>query len=286
MNIQDQIFDTAFVNGQYDKNLFIEKIHSITGPEPLTENETTLISFLVQEYNDKNIRDITLVQFIQKLQSNTSNSAALSLLTKIKDNPEINAQWKQYQEEKKKDNRKWIIGLVIFAVLVSLFLAWKFNYLKLPSLSAKGGNVAVIDVEMLATSATTHVMNANLNPNQSQEFANQYRDQLQSLVEDYLDKGYILVNRNNVYAYSRDNDITYDLLDDLGIKPVDESELKTKYSGKARYDVLRNYAATTISDTAQEAINEQQVNFNAQAEQQLNSAEIITNANGQSIDVE
>lgn len=286
MNIQDKIFDIALVNGQYDKNLFIEKIHSITGSEPLTENEITLISFLVQEYNDKNIRDITLVQFIQKLQSNTSNSAALSLLTKIKDNTEINAQWKQYEEEKKKDNRKWIIGLVIFAVLASLFLAWKFNYLKLPSLSAKGGNVAVIDVEMLATSATTHVMNANLSPNQSQEFANQYRDQLQNLVENYLDKGYILVNRNNVYAYSRDNDITYDLLDDLGIKPVDESELKTKYSGKARYDVLRNYAATTISDTANEAINEQQMNFNAQAEQQLNSSEIITNANGQSIDVD
>lgn len=286
MNIQDQIFDTALINGQYDKKLFIEQIQSVTGPEPLTENEVTLISFLVQEYNDKNIRDITLVQFIQKLQSNTSNSAALSLLTKIKDNPEINAQWKQYQEEKKKDNRKWIIGLVIFTVLVSLFLAWKFNYLKFPSLSAKGGNVAVIDVEMLATSATTHVINANLNPNQSQEFANQYRDQLQNLVEGYLDKGYILVNRNNVYAYSRDNDITYDLLDELGIKPVDESELKTKYSGTARYDVLRNYAATTITDTALEAINEQQMNFNNQAEQQLNSAEIMTNANGQSIDVE
>ncbi|MDD2944316.1 MAG: hypothetical protein PHG15_00595 [Acinetobacter sp.] len=286
MNIQDKIFNKALVDGKYDKQQFIQTFHLVIGSEPLTENETTLINFLVQEYNDKNINDLTLLNFIEKLQSSNSNSAALSLITKIKDNTEINSQLLAYQEQKKKDNRKWIIGFFILALLAALFLAWKFNYIKLPTGSAHGGNMAVIDVDMLAYSATTHVINKNLGPEQSQVFANQYRDQLQALVEDYLDKGYILVNRKYVYAYSRNNDITYDLLNQLGIKPVDDSEFKTKYSGTARYDVLRNYAAAAISDTAQEAEGEQQAQFNNQAQQQLNSAEIMTNADGQSIDVE
>lgn len=286
MNIQDKIFDTALVDGKYEKLPFIQSFHPVIGSEPLTENETTLINFLVQEYNDKNINDLTLLDFIQKLQSNQSNSAALSLITKIKSNDEINSQLLEYQEQRKKDNRKWIIGFILFALLAALFLAWKFNYIKLPIGSSHGGNMAVIDVDMLAYSATTHVINKNLGPDQSQVFANQYRDQLQTLVESYLDKGYILVNRKYVYAYSRDNDITYDLLNELGIKPVDDSEFKTKYSGSARYDVLRNYAATAITETAQEAASEQQVQFNNQAQQQLNSAEIMTNADGQSIDVE
>lgn len=286
MNIQDQIFDKAFVDGKYDKLLFIDSLQPVLGEQALNENETTLLSFLVQQYNDKGTKDLTLLDLIEELQTNKTNSSSLSLLTKIKDNAEINNQLLTYQAEKKKENRKWIIGLIVLALLAALFLAWKFNYIKLPTGSAHGGNMAVIDVDMLAYSATSHVIGKNLNPAQSQEFANQYRDQLQQLVESYLDKGYILVNRKFVYAYSRDNDITYDLLNDLGIKPVDDSEYKTKYSGSERYDVLRNYATTAINDTANEAVNEQQSQFNNRAEQQLNTAEIMTNADGQSIDVE
>lgn len=286
MNIQDQIFDKAFVDGKYDKTLFIECLQPVIDVQSLTENETTLLNFLVQEYNDKKVKDLTFLQFFDELKANSTNSAALGLITKIKDNSEINAQLQQHQEQKKKDNRKWIIGFVILALLVSIFFAWKLNYIKLPSFSSSGGNVAVIDVDMLAHSATSHVIDKNLTPEQSQAFANQYRDQLEVLVENYLDKGYILVNRNFVYAYSRDNDITYDILDDLGIKPIDNGEFSTKYSGSQRYDVLRNFASSVITQTGQEAATQQQTQFNNQAEKQLDSAQIMTNENGQSIDVE
>lgn len=286
MNIQDQIFDKSIVDGKYDKQLFIESLKPVLGEQTLNEDETTLLKFLVQQYNDKGTKDLSLLDLIEELRSNKTNSSSLSLLTKIKDNTLINNQILSFQAEKQKENRKWIIGLIVLALLAALFLAWKFNYIKLPTGSAHGGNMAVIDVDMLAYSATSHVIGKKLNSAQSQEFANQYRDQLQKMVESYLDKGYILVNRKFVYAYSRDNDITYDLLNDLGIKPVDDSEYKTKYSGSERYNVLRNFASTAINDTANEALDEKQAQFNNRAEQQLNTAEIMTNADGQAIDVE
>ena len=70
MNIQDQIFDKAFVDGKYDKSLFIECLQPVIDVQTLTENETTLLNFLVQEYNDKKVKDLTFLQFFDELKSN------------------------------------------------------------------------------------------------------------------------------------------------------------------------------------------------------------------------
>lgn len=290
MKLTDQIFLKALVENSvvpiFEKNSFIKQLKEVTGIKELTENEETLLSFFIQEYNEKSIVGLSLLNLIEKLKSTKSNSAALSLLSKIESNSDIKAQIDEYNELRKKSNRKWIIGFIIFLIVAILFVCWKYNYIKLPGVSKSGGNVLVIDVDLLAQSATSHVINSALSPEQSQQFANQYRDSLQKEVESYLDKGYVILNRINVYAYSRDQDITYEILDRMGIKPVDDSELKTKYSGSQRYDVLRNYAIANIDDVAREALDEKQAVFNQQAEQQLDKAQIMTNENGQSIDVE
>ena len=58
------------------------------------------------------------------------------------------------------------------------------------------------------------------------------------------------------------------------------------YSNQQKYDVLKNFAQLNVGDYEAQALNDANKAINQQAEQQLNSAEVITDSDGQSIDLQ
>ena len=93
--------------------------------------------------------------------------------------------------------------------------------------------------------------------------------------QDYLKGQILLINAPNDQ-----------LIKNLGLKPVDREKFDADYSSQQKYDVLKNFAQLNVGDYEAQALNDANKAINQQAEQQLNSAEVITDSDGQSIDLQ
>lgn len=286
ININSPIFEDAKEDGVYVKNKMVSLINDIVEPEKLNESDETILGGILLTINDSGVKDLNLIQLLNKIELNRTN-ASKALTEKILSNTNIRQQMVEYKKQKSKENRKWIIGLLILVGLIGLFLAYKFNFIKLPISPAKeGAKVVVLDSARLAYSATVPYMNMELTPDQAQKISTQYRNNLQREIKKYVDNGYIIINRSNVYVTSESNDITDKLIKDLGLKPVDREKFDADYTNQQKYDVLKNFAQLNVGDYENAAINDANKTLNEQAQKQLDNSQIITNSEGQSIDLE
>ena len=159
--------------------------------------------------------------------------------------------------------------------------------IKLPISPAKeGAKVVVLDTGRLAYSATIPYMDKVLTPDQPQKVSLKYKQDLQKQLNKYVDNGYIIINKSAVYVTSETNDITDQLIKDLGFKPVDREKFDADYSNQQKYDVLKNFAQINVGEYEVKALDDANKALNQQAEQALNSAEVITDSDGQSIDLQ
>jgi hypothetical protein len=286
LDIKAPIFEEAILDGAYSKNKMVEMINKIINPESLSESDETVLGSVLFSINDSGLKNLNLIQLINKIELNKTN-AAKSLVAKIHSNQNINNQMVKYKDEKRKENRKWYWGLILSVGFVALLIAFKFNYLKFPVTSAKeGAKVVVLDTARLAYSATAPYMNAQISPDQAQKISIQYRDNLQREIKKYVDNGYIIIHRSNVYVTAESNDITDTLIKNLGLKPVGREQFDADYTNEQKYNVLKNFAQLNLSNYEGAALEDANKQFNDQAEQQLNNAQVITNDEGQSIDLE
>ncbi|BBL22317.1 MULTISPECIES: hypothetical protein [Acinetobacter] len=286
LNIKNPIFESAYIDGQYSKAEVIETIDSFITPEKLNESDETVLGGVLFTINDSGIKNLTLLQLIKKIELNKTN-ASKALLAKIYSVAEIKSQIDLIKEENRKENRKLIIGSCILVSILALILAYKYNLIKMPiSPATEGAKVVVLDTARLAYSATVPYMSKQLTPEQAQQVSLQYRDNLQKVVREYTDNGYIIINRSAVYVTSETNDITDQVIKSLGFEPVERERFDADYSNQEKYEVLKTFAQTNVSDYETAALNDANQAINAQAEQQLNNAEVITDSNGQSIDIE
>ncbi len=129
-------------------------------------------------------------------------------------------------------------------------------------------------------------MDKQLTPDQAQAISIEYKQNLQREIKKYVDNGYIIINKSSVYVTSESNDITDQLIKNLGLKPVDREKFDADYTNQQKYDVLKNFAQLNVGDYEAQALNDANKAINQQAEQQLNSAEVITDSDGQSIDLQ
>lgn len=286
LNIKNPIFESAYIDSQYSKAEVIETIDSFITPEKLNESDETVLGGVLFTINDSGIKNLTLLQLIKKIELNKTN-ASKALLAKIYSVAEIKSQIDLIKEENRKENRKLIIGSCILVSILALILAYKYNLIKMPiSPATEGAKVVVLDTARLAYSATVPYMSKQLTPEQAQQVSLQYRDNLQKVVREYTDNGYIIINRSAVYVTSETNDITDQVIKSLGFEPVERERFDADYSNQEKYEVLKTFAQTNVSDYETAALNDANQAINAQAEQQLNNAEVITDSNGQSIDIE
>lgn len=286
LNIKNPIFESAYIDSQYSKAEVIETIDSFITPEKLNESDETVLGGVLFTINDSGIKNLTLLQLIKKIELNKTN-ASKALLAKIYSVAEIKSQIDLIKEENRKENRKLIIGSCILVSILALILAYKYNLIKMPvSPATEGAKVVVLDTARLAYSATVPYMSKQLTPEQAQQVSLQYRDNLQKVVREYTDNGYIIINRSAVYVTSETNDITDQVIKSLGFEPVERERFDADYSNQEKYEVLKTFAQTNVSDYETAALNDANQAINAQAEQQLNNAELITDSNGQSIDIE
>ena len=286
LNIKNPIFESAYIDGQYSKAEVIETIDSFITPEKLNESDETVLGGVLFTINDSGIKNLTLLQLIKKIELNKTN-ASKALLAKIYSVAEIKSQIDLIKEENRKENRKLIIGSCILVSILALILAYKYNLIKMPiSPATEGAKVVVLDTARLAYSATVPYMSKQLTPEQAQQVSLQYRDNLQKVVREYTDNGYIIINRSAVYVTSETNDITDQVIKSLGFEPVERERFDADYSNQEKYEVLKTFAQTNVSDYETAALNDANQAINTQAEQQLNNAEVITDSNGQSIDIE
>lgn len=285
-NIKTPIFEAAFEDGAYSKPKVIEILNETIQPEKLNDSDETVLGSVLFSINDSALKNLNIVQLIQKIELNKTN-ASKALVAKILSNPDIHAQMNEYKAQKSKENRKWIIGFFIIVGVLGLILANKFNLIKLPISPAKeGAKVVVLDTGRLAYSATIPYMNKQLTPDQAQAISIEYKQNLQKEIKKYVDNGYIIINKSSVYVTSESNDITDQLIKNLGLKPVDREKFDADYSNQQKYDVLKNFAQLNVGDYEAQALNDANKAINQQAEQQLNSAEVITDSDGQSIDLQ
>lgn len=285
-NIKTPIFEAAFEDGAYSKTKFIEILNKTIQPEKLNETDETVLGAVLISINDSALKNLNTIQLIQKIELNKTN-ASKALVAKILTNPDIHSQMTEYQTQKSKENRKWIIGFFIIVAAIGLILANKFNLIKLPISPAKeGAKVVVLDSGRLAYSATIPYMDKQLTPDQAQAISIEYKQNLQKEIKNYVDNGYIIINKSSVYVTSESNDITDQLIKNLGLKPVDREKFDADYTNQQKYDVLKNFAQLNVGDYEAQALNDANKSINQQAEQQLNSAEVITDINGQSIDLQ
>lgn len=285
-NIKTPIFEAAFEDGAYSKPKVIEILNETIQPEKLNDSDETVLGSVLFSINDSALKNLNIVQLIQKIELNKTN-ASKALVAKILSNPDIHAQMNEYKAQKSKENRKWIIGFLIIVGVLGLILANKFNLIKLPISPAKeGAKVVVLDTGRLAYSATIPYMNKQLTPDQAQAISIEYKQNLQKEIKKYVDNGYIIINKSSVYVTSESNDITDQLIKNLGLKPVDREKFDADYSNQQKYDVLKNFAQLNVGDYEAQALNDANKAINQQAEQQLNSAEVITDSDGQSIDLQ
>lgn len=287
MNINDQIFSEAkSADGKYEKAKVLSIINDLVGENKLDDGDETLINFMIQECNDHGKTDLSLLQFANYITSHKSNLASKSVMLKLNQNPDFKSQYETYLREKAKSNRKFFGALIFVLALSAVLLLWKFDYLKNPFSSSSAGGIVVLDVDKLAYSATAHLMEKKMTPEATQAYGNDYRKALAAIIESYLDDGYVIVNRYNVYAYGKKQDITEDVLKKLGLPVVEDEEYQTKYNSGQRYDVLKNFATANISSEAEKFLNDKQSQFNNTAQVSLDKADVITGDNGQSIDLE
>lgn len=285
-NIKAPIFEAAFEDGAYSKPKVIEILNETIQPEKLNETDETVLGAVLFSINDSALKNLNIIQLIQKIELNKTN-ASKALVAKILTNPDIHSQMSEYKAQKSKENRKWIIGFFIIVGVLGLILANKFNLIKLPISPAKeGAKVVVLDTGRLAYSATIPYMNKQLTPDQAQAISIEYKQNLQKEIKKYVDNGYIIINKSSVYVTSESNDITDQLIKNLGLKPVDREKFDADYSNQQKYDVLKNFAQLNVGDYEAQALNDANKAINQQAEQQLNSAEVITDSDGQSIDLQ
>lgn len=285
-NIKTPIFEAAFEDGAYSKPKVIEILNETIQPEKLNETDETVLGAVLFSINDSALKNLNIIQLIQKIELNKTN-ASKALVAKILTNPDIHSQMTEYKAQKSKENRKWIIGFFIIVAAIGLILANKFNLIKLPISPAKeGAKVVVLDTGRLAYSATIPYMDKQLTPDQAQAISIEYKQNLQREIKKYVDNGYIIINKSSVYVTSESNDITDQLIKNLGLKPVDREKFDADYTNQQKYDVLKNFAQLNVGDYEVQALNDANKAINQQAEQQLNSAEVITDSDGQSIDLQ
>lgn len=285
-NIKTPIFEAAFEDGAYSKPKVIEILNETIHPEKLNETDETVLGAVLFSINDSALKNLNIIQLIQKIELNKTN-ASKALVAKILTNPDIHSQMTEYKAQKSKENRKWIIGFFIIVAAIGLILANKFNLIKLPISPAKeGAKVVVLDTGRLAYSATIPYMDKQLTPDQAQAISIEYKQNLQREIKKYVDNGYIIINKSSVYVTSESNDITDQLIKNLGLKSVDREKFDADYTNQQKYDVLKNFAQLNVGDYEAQALNDANKSINQQAEQQLNSAEVITDSDGQSIDLQ
>ncbi len=285
-SIKSPIFEAAFEDGAYSKPKVIEILNETIQPEKLNETDETVLGAVLFSINDSALKNLNIIQLIQKIELNKTN-ASKALVAKILTNPDIHSQMTEYKAQKSKENRKWIIGFFIIVAAIGLILANKFNLIKLPISPAKeGAKVVVLDTGRLAYSATIPYMDKQLTPDQAQAISIEYKQNLQREIKKYVDNGYIIINKSSVYVTSESNDITDQLIKNLGLKPVDREKFDADYSNQQKYDVLKNFAQLNVGDYEAQALNDANKAINQQAEQQLNNAEVITDSDGQSIDLQ
>lgn len=285
-NIKAPIFESAFEDGAYSKLKLVEILNEIINPEKLNDSDETVLGSVLFSINDNGLKNLNVIQLIQKIELNKTN-ASKALVVKILSNPDIHSQMSEYKAQKSKENRKWIIGFFIIVGVLGLILANKFNLIKLPISAAKeGAKVVVLDTGRLAYSATIPFMDKELTPDQAQKISLTYKQNLQKEIKKYVDNGYIIINKSSVYVTSESNDITDKLIKDLGFKPVDREKFDADYSNQQKYDVLKNFAQINVGEYESKAVDEANQAYNKQAEQQLNNAEVITDGDGQSIDLQ
>ncbi len=285
-SIKSPIFEAAFEDGAYSKPKVIEILNETIQPEKLNETDETVLGAVLFSINDSALKNLNIIQLIQKIELNKTN-ASKALVAKILTNPDIHSQMTEYKAQKSKENRKWIIGFFIIVAAIGLILANKFNLIKLPISPAKeGAKVVVLDTGRLAYSATIPYMDKQLTPDQAQAISIEYKQNLQREIKKYVDNGYIIINKSSVYVTSESNDITDQLIKNLGLKPVDREKFDADYSNQQKYDVLKSFAQLNVGDYEAQALNDTNKAINQQAEQQLNSAEVITDSDGQSIDLQ
>ncbi|MEC6128285.1 hypothetical protein [Acinetobacter ursingii] len=285
-NIKAPIFEAAFEDGAYSKPKVIAILNETIQPEKLNDSDETVLGSVLFSINDSALKNLNIFQLIQKIEINKTN-ASKALVAKILSNPNIHAQMNEYKAQKSKENRKWIIGFFIIVAAIGLILANKFNLIKLPISPAKeGAKVVVLDTGRLAYSATIPYMDKELTPDQAQKVSLKYKQDLQKQLNKYVDNGYIIINKSAVYVTSETNDITDQLIKDLGFKPVDREKFDADYSNQQKYDVLKNFAQINVGEYEVKALDDANKALNQQAEQSLNSAEVITDSDGQSIDLQ
>lgn len=285
-NIKSPIFESAYEDGAYSKAKVIEILNEIIQPEKLNDSDETVLGSVLFSINDNATKNLNIIQLIQKTELNKTN-ASKALVAKILSNSDIHSQMNEYRAQKSKENRKWVIGFCVIVGVIGLILANKFNLIKLPISPAKeGAKVVVLDTGRLAYSATIPYMDKQLTPDQAQRISLEYKQNLQKEIKKYVDNGYIIINKSSVYVTSESNDITDQLIKDLGLKPVDREKFDADYSNQQKYDVLKNFAQLNVGDYEVQALNDANKAVNQQAEQQLNSAEVITDSDGQSIDLQ
>lgn len=285
-NIKSPIFESAFEDGRYSKSKLVQILNEIINPEKLNETDEIVLGSVLFSINDSGLKNLNIIQLIQKIELNKTN-ASKALVVKILSNPDIHSQMAEYKVQKSKENRKWIIGFFIIVGALGLILANKFNLIKLPISPAKeGAKVVVLDTGRLAYSATIPFMDKELTPDQAQKISLEYKQNLQKEIKKYVDNGYIIINKSSVYVTSESNDITDKIIKDLGFKPVDREKFDADYTNQQKYDVLKNFAQINVGEYEAKAVDEANQAYNKQAEQQLNNAEVITDSDGQSIDLQ
>lgn len=286
VNIKSPIFESALDGEVYSKVKSIELLNDIIHPEILNDSDETVLGAVLFAINDKGLKNLNIIKLIQAIEMNKTN-ASKALVGKILSNQSINNQVNEHKEQTKKENRKWIIGFLILILILGLLLANKFKLINIPLSPAKeGAKVVVLDTGRLAYSATIPYMDKELTPDQAQKISMQYKQNLQKHINKYIENGYIIINKSSVYVTSETNDITDQLIKDLGFKPVDREKFDADYTNQQKYDVLKNFAQSNVGDYETKALDEANQALNQQAEQQLNNAEVITDSSGQSIDLQ
>lgn len=285
MKINQPIFETAYIDGRYSMGEFNKIMAVLVEPEQLDESDTTLINFAVQSFNDQSKKLVTIIDLVKTLRLNQSNASNRALLAKINTNRHVESHLNEYFSNKKKENRRWLSGFAVFAVLALLFALNSMGYLNFNSLGA-GSKVVVIDINKLAVSATADALNKKLNPEQSQKYATDYRNKLQAQIESYTKKGYVVVDRANIFAVDEKLDVTNNILKNIGIKPASIPEFDKDYTDLQKYDAIRNFANSNVNDLRKSATEEILFKSNQEAATQMDAAEIYKGDSGQSIDLE
>lgn len=285
MKIQTPIFETAYINESYLKDEFLSILKNEIDAESFSVTDEVNIANMLMHFNENAKKNITMLDVIKFLDSSGTGSAK-NLSSRIKNSDSYSLEYNSYIQKLKKDNRKWIVGFIIFIALAVTFVLYKFNYLdRFIQKPKEGAQVVVIDQEKLAISAIEPYLGKEISAEQSAKTAQQFQKNLQVIINSYIDNGYIIINKGSIYAMSSKNDITDDVLHKLGIKPVDSQDFQNG-SNIEKYNVLKNFAQANVMDYENAANRDKEEQRNKELQNSYNNQQIITNQSGQAIDVE